>query len=135
MYGDYVAFYKQALRYGLFDKMKVASTIAFGVAPHAIGKDHPGGCAGRRAIPITISPILLGDRWPQNKSFVERYLKRRKEYPNFQSVGAYTALNLLKNGHRAGQQADRRLARGRGDHQPARGPRDGYPVGLSLHAA
>src|SRR5713101_5530711 len=31
--GDYVAFYKQALRYGLFDKMKVASTIAFGVAP------------------------------------------------------------------------------------------------------
>src|SRR5207244_10832835 len=39
--GDYVAFYKQALRYGLFDKMKVASTIAFGVAPHAIGKDHP----------------------------------------------------------------------------------------------
>src|SRR5215831_18255851 len=28
--GDYVAFYKQALRYGLFDKMKVASTIAFG---------------------------------------------------------------------------------------------------------
>src|ERR1700693_5484135 len=41
--GDYVAFYKQALRYGLFDKMKVASTIAFGVAPHAIGKDHPEG--------------------------------------------------------------------------------------------
>src|SRR6266478_4358505 len=29
--GDYVAFYKQALRAGLFDKMKVASTIAFGV--------------------------------------------------------------------------------------------------------
>ncbi len=41
--GDYVAFYKQALRAGLFDKMKVASTIAFGVAPHAIGKDHPEG--------------------------------------------------------------------------------------------
>ena len=41
--GDYVAFYKQALRYGLFDKMKVATTLAFGVAPHAIGKDHPEG--------------------------------------------------------------------------------------------
>ncbi|MBI4562752.1 MAG: ABC transporter substrate-binding protein, partial [Candidatus Rokubacteria bacterium] len=35
--GDYVAFYKQALRYGLFDRMKVATTTAFGVAPHAIG--------------------------------------------------------------------------------------------------
>src|ERR1041385_3266901 len=27
--GDYIAMYKQALRYGLFDKMKFASTIAF----------------------------------------------------------------------------------------------------------
>ncbi len=35
-------------------------------------------------------------RWPQNKSFVERYLKRWKEYPNSQVEGAYTALNLLK---------------------------------------
>ena len=35
--GDYVAFYKQALRYDLFKKMKVATTLAFGVAPHALG--------------------------------------------------------------------------------------------------
>ncbi len=41
--GDYVAFYKQAMRYGLFDKMKVATTLAFGGAPHGIGKDHPEG--------------------------------------------------------------------------------------------
>src|SRR4030095_5425990 len=41
--GDYVALYKQALRYDMFKKMKFASTIAFGVAPHAIGKDHPEG--------------------------------------------------------------------------------------------
>src|SRR5262245_59396548 len=33
--GDYIALYKQALRYGLFDKMKVATTLALGVAPHA----------------------------------------------------------------------------------------------------
>ena len=26
---DVVAFYKQALRYGLFDRMKVATTLAF----------------------------------------------------------------------------------------------------------
>src|SRR5216684_5303259 len=41
--GDYVALYKQALRYGMFNNAKFASTIAFGVAPHAIGKDHPEG--------------------------------------------------------------------------------------------
>ena len=41
--GDYVAFYKQALRYGLFDKMKVATTLAFGGQPHAIGTQR--GCS------------------------------------------------------------------------------------------
>src|ERR1700730_4710898 len=34
--GDYVALYKQALRYGMFNNAKFASTIAFGVAPRAI---------------------------------------------------------------------------------------------------
>src|SRR2546428_210155 len=94
--GDYVAFYKQALRYGLFDKMKVASTIAFGVAPHAIGKDHPEGVlAGVHSNYHFTYPG--GDRWPLNKSFVERYHKRWNEHPNFQSEGAYVALYLLKS--------------------------------------
>ena len=74
--GDYVAFYKQALRNGLFDKMKVASTLAFGVAPHALGKDHPEG-------------IQAGVH--------SNYHFTWKEYPNFQAEGAYTALNLLKS--------------------------------------
>jgi len=39
--GDYVAMYKQALQYGLFEKMKFATTLALGVAPHAIGKIIP----------------------------------------------------------------------------------------------
>jgi branched-chain amino acid transport system substrate-binding protein len=94
--GDYVAWYKQALRAGMFDKMKVASTLAFGVAPHALGKDHPEGIlAGVHSNYHFTYPG--GDRWPQNKSFVERYFKRWKEYPNFQAEGAYTALNLLKS--------------------------------------
>src|SRR5213592_1168970 len=94
--GDYVAFYKQALRYGLFDKMKVASTIAFGVAPHAIGKDHPEGVlAGVHSNYHFTYPG--GDRWPLNKSFVQRYYKRWNEYPNFQSEGAYVALYMLKS--------------------------------------
>ena len=93
--GDYVAFYKQALRYSLFDKMKVATTLALGVAPHAIGKDHPEGVlAGVHANYHFTYPS--GDRWPLNKAFVERYYKRWKEYPNFQSEGAYMALHALK---------------------------------------
>jgi branched-chain amino acid transport system substrate-binding protein len=94
--GDYVAFYKQALRYGLFDKMKVATTLALGVAPHAIGKDHPEGVlAGVHSNYYFTYPG--GDRWPLNKSFVQRYFKRWNEYPNFQSEGAYVALYMLKN--------------------------------------
>ena len=93
--GDYVAFYKQALRYGLFDKMKVATTLAFGGYPHAIGKDHPEGVlAGVHANYHFLYPA--GERWPINKSFVERYHKRWNEYPSFESDGAYVSLYLLK---------------------------------------
>jgi len=93
--GDYVAFYKQALRYGLFDKMKVATTLAFGVAPHSIGKDHPEGVlAGVHSNYHFTYPA--GSRWPENKSFVERYYARWKEYPNFQAEGAYSTMYLLK---------------------------------------
>jgi len=94
--GDYVAFYKQAKLYGLFDKMRFASTIAFGVAPHAIGKDHPEGViAGVHSNYHFSYPG--GDRWPINKTFVERYHARWKEYPNFQSEGAYVTLYMLKD--------------------------------------
>ena len=93
--GDYVAFYKQALRYGLFDKMKVATTLAFGGVPHGIGKDHPEGVlAGVHANYHFLYPA--GDKWPINTSFVQRYHKRWNEYPSFESDGGYTALYLLK---------------------------------------
>jgi len=93
--GDYIAFYKQALRYGLFDKMKLATTLALGVAPHAIGKDHPeGALAGVHANYHFTYPS--GNRWPENAAFVKKYFERWKEYPNFQSEGAYSALYMLK---------------------------------------
>ncbi len=93
--GDYVAFYKQALRYGLYDKMKFASTIAFGVNPSAIGKDHPEGLlVGCHANYYFTYPS--GDRWPASAGFVQRYYKRWQEYPNFEAEGAYTALYALK---------------------------------------
>ncbi|HSB81094.1 MAG TPA: ABC transporter substrate-binding protein, partial [Candidatus Methylomirabilis sp.] len=80
--GDYVAMYKQALRYDLFKKMKFASTIAFGVAPHAIGKDHPEGViAGVHSNYYFNYPA--NHRWPLNDDFVKSYYTRWKEYPNF----------------------------------------------------
>jgi len=93
--GDYIAFYKQALRYDLFKKMKFASTIAFGVAPHAITKDHPQGIIGgiHSNYYFNYPP---GNRWPLNDTFVKKYYDRWKEYPNFQSEGSYTTLYLLK---------------------------------------
>ncbi len=93
--GDYVAMYKQALRYDMFKKMKFASTIAFGVAPHAIGKDHPTGViAGVHSNYYFNYPPQ--DRWPLNTQFVKKYYERWKEYPNFQSEGAYSTLYMLK---------------------------------------
>ncbi|PYM48879.1 MAG: hypothetical protein DME16_10365 [Candidatus Rokuibacteriota bacterium] len=93
--GDYVAMYKQALRYDMFKKMKFTSTIAFGVAPHAIGKDHPeGAIAGVHSNYYFNYPPQ--DRWTLNSSFVKKYFDRWKEYPNFQAEGAYTTLMLLK---------------------------------------
>jgi branched-chain amino acid transport system substrate-binding protein len=93
--GDYVAMYKQALQYGLFEKMKFATTLALGVAPHAIGKDHPEGViAGVHANYHFTFP--RGNLWPPNKTFVEKYYARWKEYPNFQAEGAYTATYMLK---------------------------------------
>src|SRR5258707_7356288 len=76
--GDYVAMYKQGLQYGVFDKMKFATTLALGVAPHAIGKDHPEGViAGVHANYHFTVPN--GDLWPPNKTFVEKYYARWKE--------------------------------------------------------
>ncbi len=93
--GDYVAFYKQALGYGLFDKMKFASMIAFGVAPHALGKDHPEGIIGGVHANYHFT-YPAGNQWPENKTFVEKYYAKWKEYPNFQSEGAYVTMQLLK---------------------------------------
>ena len=93
--GDYVALYKQALRYGMFQKAKFATTLAMGTAPHAIGKDHPEGViAGVHSNYHFTYPS--GDKWPLNKSFVEKYHARFNEYPNFQAEGAYTATYMLK---------------------------------------
>ncbi len=93
--GDYIAFYKQALGYGLFKKMKYATTLALGVTPHAIGKDHPEGIIGGVHANYYFT-FPAGKSWPPNTDFVSRYYARWKEYPNFQAEGAYTGLHVLK---------------------------------------
>ena len=132
--GDYVAFYKQALRYGLFDKMKVATTLAFGGQPHAIGKDHPEGVlAGCHANYFFTFPAK--GRWPINDSFVERYFKRWNEYPSFEfGRRLHGALSAQGRG-REGQRPGRRLARRRGDHRHAGRHGDQRAVRLRLHPA
>src|SRR5437868_4059526 len=93
--GDYVAFYKQALQHGLFNKMKVATTLALGSAPQSIGKDHPDGVlSGVHSNYHFTYPG--GNRWPLNKTFVEKYHAKFNEFPNFQAEGAYTATYALK---------------------------------------
>jgi len=92
---DYLAFYKQALRYDLFKKMKFTATIAFGVAPHAIPKDHPEGViAGVHANYYFTYPT--GNRWPENASFVKKFYDRWKEYPNTMAEGGYTGMHMVR---------------------------------------
>jgi len=93
--GDYLSFYKQALRQALFDKMKVCASTAFAIPPHALGKDHPEGIiAGVHSNYHFSYPS--GDRWPLNRQFVQRFHKRWNEYPTIAAESAYTALYFIK---------------------------------------
>jgi branched-chain amino acid transport system substrate-binding protein len=106
--GMYVAFYKQALRHGMFGRAKLAGNINFGVVPQAIGKDHPeGALAGVHSnYHFTYPP---GNRSAANRRFVEAYQKRWSEYPSYAAEAAYTGLYLFKT---AVEQANRQLGGG-----------------------
>ena len=92
---DYLAFYKQALRYDLFKQMKFTATIAFGVSPHSIPKDHPEGIiAGVHANYYFTYPT--GNRWPENTSFVKKFHDRWNEYPNTMAEVAYTGMHMVR---------------------------------------
>ena len=93
--GDYIGFYKQALRFGLFDKMKVCASTAFAIPPNALGKDHPEGIiAGVHSNYHFSHPP--GDRWPLNRQFVQRFNNRWKEYPTIAAESAYTGMYFIK---------------------------------------
>jgi branched-chain amino acid transport system substrate-binding protein len=93
--GMYIAFYKQALRHGLFKNARIAGNINFGVVPQAIGKDHPeGALAGVHSNYHFTYPAP--EKSPANKQFVERYRERWNEYPSYAAEAAYTGLYLFK---------------------------------------
>jgi branched-chain amino acid transport system substrate-binding protein len=94
--GDYIVLYKQGLRYGLFDKMKVATCQGFSNVPHTIGKDHPEGVLmGVHANYFFTNPNGNG-RWPANEKFVKAYYQRWNEFPPMEAEVGYTTLYLLK---------------------------------------
>ena len=80
---------------GMFNNAKFASThrLRRGAARHRQGP--PGGRDRRRALQLLLH-VPAGNRWPANKTFVEKYFKRWNEYPNFQSDGAYHTLYMYK---------------------------------------
>ncbi|MEM1580689.1 MAG: ABC transporter substrate-binding protein [Nitrososphaerota archaeon] len=92
---DVVNFYKQALGYGLFDKMKFVSCIAHGASPAEAVKDFPDGhIAGVHANYFFLYPEW--DKYPINKAFVENYYKRWGTYPDSPAEGAYVAVYMYK---------------------------------------
>lgn len=93
--GMYISFYKQALRYGLFDKARLAGNVNFAVTPQALGKDHPeGALAGSHSNYYFTYPPP--SKSAINKRFVERFYQRWQEYPAMSAEAAYTGLYLFK---------------------------------------
>ena len=128
--GDYVAFYKQALRYGLFEKMKVATTLAFGGQPHAIGKDHPEGVLA--GLPCQLLLHVPSQGAVADQRFVRRTLLQALERISKLRGGRRLYLALSAKGrHREGQLARWRLAGRRRHHRHARG--HGYRCAVGLH--
>ena len=120
--GDYVAFYKQALRYDMFKKMKVASTLAFGGGP-ARHRQGPSGRARSRACHSNYYfNYPPKGRWPLNDQFVKKYLRPVEGVPELPVRGRLLDPLHAEDRDREGQPARGRLAGRRRDHQPARGP-------------
>ncbi len=89
--GDTVAFIKQALPYGLFDKVLYFHPDAGGnyELMSAMGEELPNG-------------LILGARhynnWPQtegNKTFVENFHKHTGRYPSYAAEGAYVGVYAI----------------------------------------
>ena len=130
--GDYVALYKQALRYGMFQKAKFATTLALGVAPHALGKDHPEGViAGVHSNYHFTYPG--GDKWPLQQDVRREVPPEVQRVPELPGRGRVHHDLHAEGRHREGQPAGRRMAGRRRHHRHARRHDAGRPGGLRVH--
>jgi len=129
--GDYVALYKQALRYGHVPEGEVRDHAGAGRGAARARQ----GSSGRVIAGVHSNyhfTVSAGDKWPYNKTFVEpttsaststRTSRPRRVHDDVHAQGR----------HREGQPARGRLARGRRDHRDARRHDDGGAGGLRLH--
>jgi len=93
---DFTLFYKQALGYGLFNQIKVASGYSHGITPNkGPEKDYPEGCiAGFHGTYYFTNPPI--ESWPLNKQFVTNYHNKFGEYPNYGAESGYAGMYALK---------------------------------------
>ena len=73
--GDYVAMYKQALRYDMFKKMKFASTSRSASRRTPSGRTTRKG-RSRACTRTTTSTTRRREPWPLNTEFVKKYYDR-----------------------------------------------------------
>lgn len=92
--GDGVTFTKQALSMGLFKRSRVAYSRG-DLFPMEIGKSFPEGQIINAAGPhYYLWPPH--DKWPMNKEFVEKYMKRYGKPPVYPSYHAAQAILMYK---------------------------------------
>jgi len=87
--GDYVALYKQALRYGMFQKAKSRPPGARVAPARARQGSFRSVIAGVHSnYPLSRTPAATS---AAQQDLLEKYHARFNEYPNFQAEGAYTS--------------------------------------------
>lgn len=89
--GDTIAFIKQAIGFGLFDKIPFFSVSGVGdVEVHmALGKDMPEGLHGG------VKYWFDYPYTPANKDFVSRYYKKFGKYPSLFTMSSYIGIYFL----------------------------------------
>jgi branched-chain amino acid transport system substrate-binding protein len=89
--GDAVTFIKQALPFGLFDKVKFAFPVGASMEVLVpIGKDMP------ECIYMSARYFFTTPDYDTNRRFVKAYYERFKEYPSYMAEESYAGVLFLK---------------------------------------
>jgi branched-chain amino acid transport system substrate-binding protein len=89
--GDTVTFIKQALPFGLFDKVSFAFPVGASMEVLIpVGKDMPEG------IYMSARYFFTTPDYGRNRRFVKAYYERFKEYPSYMAEESYAGVYFLK---------------------------------------